>query len=242
MPYDESLHLLYTIFFTLFGSLLGSFSNVVILRMATGKSVIFPPSACPACNHRLFASDLLPVFSWLFLRGRCRYCQAPISCQYPLVEACIAAIVGLSFYKTGGHALAFVVLATRMVIWFIASVIFLRNEVHRPEPFLWAIMFFILLNFPIGGCPFIDRSVLLVPLAAVIIGFVASLKNQAAEIFKWGGLSFLMLFSLRIPFGLYPAILPAILASMHISEKLRQPARIAFFATQLIAIACTLLL
>ncbi|GAB1352987.1 hypothetical protein MASR1M12_17200 [Erysipelotrichia bacterium] len=241
MPYDESLHLLYTLFFALFGSLLGSFSNVVILRMATGKSVIFPPSACPICSHRLFASDLLPVFSWLFLRGRCRYCQAPISCQYPLVEACIAAIVGLSFYKTG-HGLAFVVLATRMVIWFIASVIFLRNEVQRPEPFIWAIMFFVMLNFPIGGCPFIDRSMLLIPLAAVIIGFVASLKNQAAEIFKWGGLSFLMLFSLRSLFGLYPAILAAILASMHISEKLRRPARIAFFATQFIAIACTLLL
>ncbi len=241
MPYDESLHLLYTLFFTLFGSLLGSFSNVVILRMATGKSVIFPPSACPICSHRLFASDLLPVFSWLFLRGRCRYCQAPISCQYPLVEACIAAIVGLSFYKTG-HGLAFVVLATRMVIWFIAGVIFLRNEVQRPEPFLWAIMFFILLNFPVGGCPFIDRSMLLIPLVAVIIGFVASLKNQAAEIFKWGGLSFLMLFSLRSLFGLYPAILAEILASMHISEKLRRPARIAFFATQLIAIACALLL
>jgi prepilin signal peptidase PulO-like enzyme (type II secretory pathway) len=61
---------LFTLAFFVFGSLLGSFSNVVIFRMASGASVIFPPSACPKCNHRLSATDLFPVISWLFFDGQ----------------------------------------------------------------------------------------------------------------------------------------------------------------------------
>ncbi len=240
MPQNESLHLLMTVFFTVFGSLLGSFSNVVILRMASGKSVIFPPSACPSCNHQLHAGDLLPVFSWLFLRGRCRYCQVPISWQYPLVEACVAAIVGLSFFKMG-LGMGFVVLAARMVIWFIASVIFIRNEVQQPEPFFWAIFYFVLLNYPLNGCPFIDRRMLIVPFAAAATGFIASLKNHNSEVFKWGGLSFLLIFSLLSRFSFYPAIPVVILALLHIPEKTRKAARIMFFALQIAAIALNLM-
>ncbi|HPT44754.1 MAG TPA: prepilin peptidase [Candidatus Rifleibacterium sp.] len=239
MPENEALHLLLTVFYTVFGSLLGSFSNVVILRMAIEKSVIFPPSACPSCNHQLHASDLFPVFSWLFLRGRCRYCQAPISCQYPLVEASIAAIVGISFYNLGLGA-DFVVTAARMVIWFIAAVIFLRNEVHKPGPFFWAIFFFVLLNFPVGGCPFINRDMLIVPFIAAIIGVIASIRNQAGEGMKWGGLAFLALFSLLQRFGFYPALPLLVVALVHLSEKHRRAARVAFFAMQVLAIALTI--
>ncbi len=235
MPQNEALHLLLTAFFTVFGSLLGSFSNVVILRMASGKSVIFPPSACPTCNHQLHAGDLLPVFSWLFLRGRCRYCRAPISCQYPLVEATIAAIVGLSFFKLGPGA-DFIVTAARLVIWFIAGVIFLRNEVQRPEPFFWAVFYFVVLNYPVYGCPFIDRRMLAVPFMAAGAGFIAGLKNLTVETYKWGGLSFLLLFSLLNRFWFYPIIPIIVLALLNISEKTRKSARTAFFALQVAGI------
>jgi leader peptidase (prepilin peptidase)/N-methyltransferase len=70
----------------LLGLVVGSFLNVVAWRLPRRQSIVRPPSACPACSHRLSAMDLVPVFSWLFLRGRCRYCGAPIAVRYPLVE------------------------------------------------------------------------------------------------------------------------------------------------------------
>ncbi|MFC4639235.1 prepilin peptidase [Deinococcus hohokamensis] len=69
-----------------FGLLVGSFSNVLIWRLPRGENIAFPPSHCPHCDHRLSPRDLVPVFSWLGLRGKCRYCGAPIKTRYPLVE------------------------------------------------------------------------------------------------------------------------------------------------------------
>lgn len=71
----------------LVGLAIGSFLNVVVWRLPRGKSLVRPPSACPACSRRLRIPDLVPVVSWLALKGRCRYCGAPISVRYPLVEA-----------------------------------------------------------------------------------------------------------------------------------------------------------
>lgn len=68
------------------GLCIGSFLNVVILRMPEGLSVVHPPSRCPRCGAGLRAIDNIPVLSWLLLRGRCRGCGDRISVQYPLVE------------------------------------------------------------------------------------------------------------------------------------------------------------
>ncbi|QDU71303.1 Type 4 prepilin-like proteins leader peptide-processing enzyme [Mucisphaera calidilacus] len=68
------------------GLSVGSFLNVVILRMPEGLSLVHPPSRCPGCGYRLRAWDNVPVLSWLLLRGRCRGCGQTISVQYPLVE------------------------------------------------------------------------------------------------------------------------------------------------------------
>ena len=69
-----------------FGSLIGSFLNVVIFRVPAGRSIVSPPSACASCGARVRPRDNLPVLSWLVLRGKCRDCRAPISARYPLVE------------------------------------------------------------------------------------------------------------------------------------------------------------
>jgi len=67
-----------TVVFALFGSAIGSFLNVCIDRLPLGKSLLYPPSHCDACQHPLSPKDLIPMFSYLWLRRRCRYCQAPI--------------------------------------------------------------------------------------------------------------------------------------------------------------------
>lgn len=83
---------LFAVFAGVLGSLIGSFGNVVIWRLPRNESIAFPGSHCPNCQHRLGPLELVPVFSWLALRGRCRHCGARISPRYPLVEALMAAL------------------------------------------------------------------------------------------------------------------------------------------------------
>jgi len=70
----------------IFGLLLGSFLNVVILRIPKGESVVFVASHCCSCAQPLKPWHNVPLFSWLFLRGKCSFCKTKISAQYPIVE------------------------------------------------------------------------------------------------------------------------------------------------------------
>ncbi len=76
----------------LFGSLMGSFLNVCIVRLPLEQSIVRPRSRCPKCGNQIAWYDNIPVLSWLVLRGRCRHCGQPISIQYPLVEVAVAAL------------------------------------------------------------------------------------------------------------------------------------------------------
>ena len=84
-----------------FGLVVGSFLNVVGLRLLAGESIVFPPSKCPKCKTQLKWYDNIPVLAYLLLRGKCRYCKAPISWQYPVVEAFTAIMFLLIFLKFG---------------------------------------------------------------------------------------------------------------------------------------------
>ena len=86
---------------TLFGLLFGSFLNVLIYRIPKEESVVFPSSHCPKCNKDLKWWHNIPVFSWLFLAGKCAFCKEKISFQYPLVELTSAILFALAYYKTG---------------------------------------------------------------------------------------------------------------------------------------------
>ncbi len=92
------------ILFTLaVGLAVGSFLNVVIYRVPRGMSIAWPPSHCPVCQHRLSWKDNIPLLSYALLRGRCRYCGARISLQYPLVEAANALLYLLFLWRFGFH-------------------------------------------------------------------------------------------------------------------------------------------
>lgn len=77
--------LLYIIIF-LFGIIIGSFVNVLIYRLPKNENIVVVNSHCMSCGHQLKWYDLVPLFSWIFLRGKCRYCKEKISVQYPLIE------------------------------------------------------------------------------------------------------------------------------------------------------------
>ena len=92
--------LIYILIFIL-GITIGSFLNVCIYRIPAGLSVVRPPSRCPSCETRLKPLDLVPIFSWIFLKGRCRYCGEKISPRYMLVELLTGILFILAFQSFG---------------------------------------------------------------------------------------------------------------------------------------------
>jgi len=91
---------IYTIIF-LFGIFIGSFLNVCIYRIPEGKSIVSPPSSCGTCGHRLGPIDMIPVLNYIISRGRCRYCGAKYSIQYPLIEFLNGFLYLMVFLKYG---------------------------------------------------------------------------------------------------------------------------------------------
>lgn len=87
--------------FSLLGLVVGSFLNVCIDRLPGRRSIVSPSSRCDACGHRLAPLDLVPVLSYLALRGRCRYCKAPIPRRAPLVELAAGLAFALLWYHYG---------------------------------------------------------------------------------------------------------------------------------------------
>ena len=79
----------------LFGAVMGSFLHCATYRLVHGGSVLRGRSRCPACGHVLGPGDLIPVVSWLALRGKCRYCCGPIHWRYPVSEGTMALLTAL---------------------------------------------------------------------------------------------------------------------------------------------------
>jgi leader peptidase (prepilin peptidase)/N-methyltransferase len=114
------------VIFTLFGMIVASFLNVCIDRLPGNESLLFPASHCAFCHRRLAVKDLIPVFSYLWLRGRCRYCQAPIPKRILWVEIGTGALFGyLSWHMVWQHSsgIAFAVTAFYCCLFIVLMVI-----------------------------------------------------------------------------------------------------------------------
>ena len=122
--------LFFTLIVAVFGLVIGSFLNVCIFRIPEGRSIAAPPSSCANCGTQLKPLDLVPVFSYLFLGGRCRYCKTKISPRYPLVEIATGCTFTGLFLKYGFSAqfLAFVILTA------ILTAVFFIDIDHRIIP------------------------------------------------------------------------------------------------------------
>lgn len=97
------------IFIVIFGAVIGSFLNVVIARVPENKSIVFPASHCPHCKESLKWYHNIPIFSFIFLRGKCGFCSSKISIQYPLIELITALIAVVIYIKLGATLLALIV-------------------------------------------------------------------------------------------------------------------------------------
>ena len=137
------MSILYTILFFVYGIVFGSFYNVVGLRVPKKESIVSPPSHCKTCDRNLGPLDLVPVFSYLFLKGKCRKCGSKISPIYPFMEFVTGFLFALSFYMLGFSAelVIAILLVSLLVIISVSDIVYMLIPDKVLLPF--AVVFFV---------------------------------------------------------------------------------------------------
>jgi len=206
------------LFVFLFGLMVGSFLNCVIYRLEQKQSFLKGRSFCPYCKHTLSWQDLIPVFSFLFLGGKCRYCKKRISLQYPLVELFTGILFVLTFWILDfGLGLTFgfwILISSFLIIIFVYDLkhFIIPDKVIFPAiaiTFLYRL--FEILSFghwDLFGIWNLEFGILKPFLNPLIAAFIASLFFLAIVVFsrgKWMGvgdikLAFLMGLLLGFPY------------------------------------------
>lgn len=135
----------------IFGACFGSFYNVVGYRLPRNMSIIHPNSHCTTCNHELNVIDLFPILSYIFLRGKCRYCKAKVGLFYPIFEFLTGLLFMLSYLKFGFSyeliiALIFISMSLIVILSDFSTMI-IPDEVLITANFLIILVDFIFLGF-----------------------------------------------------------------------------------------------
>jgi len=178
--------------FTLLGLFVGSFLNVCIDRLPRGQSIIHPRSHCAACNRKLGNLDVIPIFSYLWLRGRCRYCQAPIPIRLPIVEGMTGLLFALLCWKFGlglelGISLVYTCLLTTIFVIDLENQLVLDKVIYPGMALALAFSFFWpelgVVSALIGGA---------IGLAAMALPFIIYRRGMGMGDVKLGALVGLM--------------------------------------------------
>jgi len=187
------------VFIFAFGSCIGSFLNVVIYRMPRDKSLVTPPSSCPSCGRHIRFYDNIPLLSWLLLGRKCRYCRAPISVRYFLIELLTAVVfLGLFivyFYTDiretvqpfSGRGWLIYLLDIIMISAFIAASAIDLEHWIIPLAICWLVTVFGLIGSAVGPY-FIDSALIraysLLPVASATTGSLA-IGAAAGLVISW---------------------------------------------------------
>lgn len=206
------MELYYIIIFFIFGTIFGSFFNVVGYRLPKEESLITPPSHCPKCNYKLKAIDLVPIFSYLFLKGKCRKCKTKISWFYPLFEFITGILFALTYYVFGfsiDTVIALIFVST-MVVVFISDY---QTMIIPDEVIIFSGITILILMFIKGGFSLFSASLINGMIAFI---FMLSLKMFGDFIFKkesMGGGDIKLLFIFGLLLGYDMAIISVLLGS-----------------------------
>lgn len=173
------------VLFTLLGLVLGSFLNVVILRIPKNESVIFTASHCFTCKTPLKPWHNIPIFSWIFLRGKCSFCKAKISIQYPLIEL-VSTILFFILASTYGVSFATLFIALSFLMLIALAVIDFEYKMVPDSLNLLAILFAILGGWSIHGVALNFQNALLFAGGFTLLRFTLSyfLTSSAHKIAK----------------------------------------------------------
>lgn len=204
--------LYFTIVAFIFGIVFGSFYNVVAYRLPKGESLVKPASHCTKCNHQLGASELVPIFSYLFLGGKCKNCKSKISPFYTIFELITGLLFALS-YLLFGFSIEFfiaIIFSSISVIVFISDyqTMIIPDEVLIVGGILLLICFYIK-----GGFVLLGDSILN---GLIAFGSMFLLKLLGDFLFKkesMGGGDIKLLFIFGLIIGFEMAIISIFLAA-----------------------------
>lgn len=135
---DTQFYIMFYLIVFLFGICIGSFLNVVIIRIPKGESLIKRSSHCMTCGAKIRIIDLIPVFSWLFLRGKCHSCGEKISPRYPIVESLNGFLYMLVFWVMDFNAESII---TCVMFSLLIVVGFMDWDTLEMEPIILALIF-----------------------------------------------------------------------------------------------------
>lgn len=164
---------------TLLGLCVGSFLNVVVWRLPRDESVVWPGSHCPHCGHDLPWFHNIPLLSWLLLRGRCGFCSAPISVQYPAVELLSAGLWVLLTLPGAGRMgelppLLNLLAGGMLLSWLLPLALIDARTMRLPEPLCrWGVVSGLLLSAALGALQGQAAELLLLHATAAAIGLLA---------------------------------------------------------------------
>ena len=149
------------------GLCIGSFLNVVILRTLSEESIVFPASKCPKCQTPLKWWHNIPVFSYIFLRGKCAFCKEHISIQYPIIELLTGIIYTLLFMKFG-------VSIDTLFAWIVSAILIVIAGTDIKEKVVYDVHTIFFYQMHIAGTPieFTKYLILNNPISSSLLGMI----------------------------------------------------------------------
>ena len=174
------MNIVYLIIFFILGTLFGSFFTVIGLRLPNHEDFIKTRSHCDSCNHELSLLDMIPILSYIFLKGKCRYCQAKINSLSTYMEFFTGVLFSLSFYVFGfSYELLIALGIVAMLV--IISISDLTYFIIPDEVLFFFAIFFIIINLLNNG---IQSTAISIGSGILLFGFMYGIMLLGNLLFK----------------------------------------------------------
>ena len=201
------------ILFFIFGTIFGSFYNVVGYRLPLGQSLIYPSSHCTKCNHKLGFLELIPIVSYLFLRGKCKNCGQKVSCFYPIFEF-LSGILFMVSYLIFGYSIDLVIALIFISMLLIIIISDYQTFIIPDEVLITSIILLIIPIILKSGIKGLGLSILSGAIAFSIMFLLKKLGDFMFKKESMGGGDIKLMFVFGLVLGWQTSILSIFIASI----------------------------
>ena len=202
----------YSIVIFIFGICLGSFYNVVGYRLPKEESLLYPPSHCTKCNHKLGPSELVPIFSYLFLGGKCKNCKDKISLFYPIFELTTGLLFVISYWIFG-FSINFAIAITFISVLLITIISDYQTMIIPDEVLLVGSIAILIEIFIKSGIKEVGISIGNGMIAFTVMYLIKKLGDFMFKKESMGGGDIKLMFLFGITIGAYMSVMAIFLAS-----------------------------